>query len=302
MEKELTLGPILFNWPAETWRDFYFRIADEAPVNTVYIGEVVCSKRTPFIEPYYEEVAKRLTDAGKTAVFSTLAEVVSKRDRQLSEALCALEDYPVEINDVSGLWFMDSKPCRIGPFVNVYNEQTLDVLARHNVTHICLPPEIPAETIECLGAKAKALGITLEVQVYGRIPLALSARCYHARAHGKTKDSCQYVCEESPDGMDLRTLEEQPFLAINGIQTLSYTCLNLAHEMAAMSKTGINAFRLSPHSHDMVDVARTYRSILDGTMDADEGTAYLSDNGLGVPFSNGFYYKSEGHQWIDKRA
>ncbi len=34
----LTLGPVLFNWPAETWRDFYFRIADEAPVDIVYLG------------------------------------------------------------------------------------------------------------------------------------------------------------------------------------------------------------------------------------------------------------------------
>ena len=29
---ELTLGPVLFNWEPERWRDFYFRIADEAPV------------------------------------------------------------------------------------------------------------------------------------------------------------------------------------------------------------------------------------------------------------------------------
>ena len=30
---ELTLGPVLFNWEPERWRDFYFRIADEAPVD-----------------------------------------------------------------------------------------------------------------------------------------------------------------------------------------------------------------------------------------------------------------------------
>jgi len=31
-QSELTLGPVLFNWQPERWRDFYFRIADEAPV------------------------------------------------------------------------------------------------------------------------------------------------------------------------------------------------------------------------------------------------------------------------------
>ena len=39
-KSELTLGPLLFNWQPEAWRDFYFRIADEAPVTTVYLGEV----------------------------------------------------------------------------------------------------------------------------------------------------------------------------------------------------------------------------------------------------------------------
>ena len=28
----LTLGPLFFHWPAERLRNFYFRIADEAPV------------------------------------------------------------------------------------------------------------------------------------------------------------------------------------------------------------------------------------------------------------------------------
>ena len=42
----LTLGPVLFNWPTPMWTDFYARIADEAPVDRVVIGEVVCSKRS----------------------------------------------------------------------------------------------------------------------------------------------------------------------------------------------------------------------------------------------------------------
>ena len=39
---KLTLGPNLFNWQPDVWRDFYFRIADEASVDTVAVGEVVC--------------------------------------------------------------------------------------------------------------------------------------------------------------------------------------------------------------------------------------------------------------------
>ncbi|HRC27735.1 MAG TPA: U32 family peptidase, partial [Alphaproteobacteria bacterium] len=33
----LTMGPILFHWAEDIWRDFYFRLADEAPIDTVYI-------------------------------------------------------------------------------------------------------------------------------------------------------------------------------------------------------------------------------------------------------------------------
>lgn len=35
----LTLGPVLFLWDEDRWRDFYFQIADEADVDTVVIGE-----------------------------------------------------------------------------------------------------------------------------------------------------------------------------------------------------------------------------------------------------------------------
>ena len=35
-KSKLTLGPVLFSWAAETWRDFYFRIADEAEVDEMW--------------------------------------------------------------------------------------------------------------------------------------------------------------------------------------------------------------------------------------------------------------------------
>jgi len=54
----LTLGPILFNWKPERRRDFYFRIADEAPIDCVYIGEVVCSKREPFFVDDLDAIAE----------------------------------------------------------------------------------------------------------------------------------------------------------------------------------------------------------------------------------------------------
>ena len=39
----LSLGPVYFLWDGPKWRDFYFRIADEAPVEHVTLGETVWS-------------------------------------------------------------------------------------------------------------------------------------------------------------------------------------------------------------------------------------------------------------------
>ncbi len=292
---DVTLGPVLFNWAPEQWRDFYFRIADEAPVEIVYLGEIICSKRAPLFEPHLEAVATRLTTAGKTVVFSTLTEVMSKLDRKLVESFSAAE--LVEANDASAFSYLHGKPHHIGPFVNVYNEHTLAVLARGGARNICLPVELPATAIRTLAAEAQKLNVMLEVQVFGRLPLALSARCYHARAHGRTKDSCQFVCENDPDGLVLRTLDEKPFLTVNGIQTMSFEYLNLSGDLAALQDMGIGRFRVSPHSCDMVAVATIFRAALDRRIDAQDAQAQLEALKVDAPFSNGFFHGKPGMRW-----
>jgi O2-independent ubiquinone biosynthesis protein UbiV len=294
---DVTLGPVLFNWAPERWRDFYFRIADEAPVAAVYLGEAICAKRAPLFEPFLADVTARLQASGKTVVFSTLAQVMSKQDRKLVDAVCAGTDVLVEANDASALLRLRGRPHHIGPFMNVYNERTVAVLARGGARNVCLPPEMPARAVAALAPEAAKLSVSLEVQVFGRVGLALSARCYHARAHGRTKDSCQFVCDTDPDGMELRTLENKRFLAVNGIQTMSHDYLNLIGELADLQAMGMSRFRLSPHSCDMVEVATIFRAVLDRRIDAGEAAARLDALGLGAPFSNGFYYGKPGHLW-----
>jgi len=293
---ELTLGPVLFNWEPESWRDFYFRIADEAPIATVYLGEVICFKRAPLFEPYLEAVAARLKAAGKAVVRSTLAEVMSKQERNMVDEVCA-EETIVEANDGSSLLRLRGRPHHAGPFVNVYNERTLAVLAAGGVCNVCLPPEMPASAIAALCPEAAKLNVSIEVQVFGRVGLALSARCYHARAHGRSKDSCQFICNVDPDGMTLRTLEDKPFLTVNGIQTLSHDYLNLIGELADLQAMGVTRFRLSPHSCDMVEVATIFRGVLDRRISATEAGARLDGIKIEAPFSNGFYYGKPGYSW-----
>ena len=297
MNAALTIGPVLFHWPADKKRDFYFRIADEAPVETVYLGEVICSKRAPFFEQHYEEVAERLTRGGKSIVFSSLAEVMLVREREMTKGLCELENVQVEANDTTALYHLRDRPHRIGQYFNVYNEETMAYLAAKGATHITLNSEVPGAALTHLGGKAGELGISLEVQVYGRTGLALAARCYHARAHDRSKDNCQFVCEQDPDGMALRTLSDQPFLAVNGIQTLSHTCLNLVGRMTEMRELGIDTFRISPHDHDMVEVAKIFRAVLNEDCSVEDAEKRLGEIAFADNFSDGFYRKKPGYAW-----
>jgi O2-independent ubiquinone biosynthesis protein UbiV len=293
---ELTLGPNLFNWAPETWRDFYFRIADEAPLAVVYLGETICSKRAPLFRDHYAAVTERLRAAGKTVVHSTLGETASRVDRRLVSDVCGMTDL-VEANDSSATFHLRGRPHCIGPLMNVYNEETLRFLASKGAQNICLPIELPFTSVGVLCAAARTENVTIEVQVFGRQSLALSARCYHARAHGRTKDTCLFVCENDPDGLVLSTLEQKPFLVANGVQTLSFEYLNLAQEIPALKAAGVSRYRLSPHSCDMVQVATIFGGVLDGVLPPEEALASLQEMPLDAPFSNGFHHGRPGYGW-----
>ena len=288
----LSLAPVLFNWPAEAKRDFYLRIADEAAVDMVYLGEVVCSKRTAFLEPHMAEIVARLEAAGKQVVLSTLALIMSAAEMDEVRALAARPGVLVEANDVATLALLAGTPHVVGPFVNVYNEGTLGVLAANGAVRIALPAELPAPALAALAGHAG--GVELEVQAFGRLPLAISARCYHARIRRLHKDGCRYVCGADDDGLDVDTLDGQPFLAVNGTQTLSHTVCNLLGELRILQAGGIGCFRLWPHRIDMVAVAALYRAVLDGQDDAAATAARLAELVDFAPFANGFIHGVEG--------
>ncbi len=291
MTATLSLGPVLFNWDAREKRDFYFRVADEAPLDTVYVGEVVCSKRASFFDPFLPAVVERLQRGGKQVVHSTLALIMGEREMDAVRALAGDPDFLVEANDIGGVALLAGRPHVVGPFVNVYNEGTLAYLAGQGAARVSLPWELSSHP---LAALAKTTVAELEVQVFGRVPLAISARCYHARAHGLHKDGCQYVCAEDRDGMNVETLDGEAFLSVNGTQTLSHTVLNLIGELDELREMGFGAFRLWPHGVDMVAVAKVFRDVLDARRTPGDGRRRLEALAGFAPFSNGFYHGREG--------
>lgn len=298
---KLVLGPVLFHWPAEQMTDFYARIADEAEIDIVHLGEIVCSKRAPFFDPLLPEVIERLQRGGKQVVLASRALVMSERETKMTAAqIEGAEEtgFPVEANDLGAARRLAGRPHVIGPFVNVYNEGTLAYLARQGAMRVCLPPELPGTAIAAL---AKAATVPLEVLVFGRMPLAISARCFHARAHGLHKDSCRYACGADPDGRTVHTLDGEAFLAINGTQTLSQTCLNLAGEIPGLLAAGIRHFRLSPQNLDMVAVARAFRAVAEQRLEPAAAATDLATLAGDLRFSNGFIHGREGRALVEAR-
>ncbi len=294
---KLTLGPVLFNWKPERWRDFYLRIADEAEIDSVHLGEVVCSKRQPFFDPLMPQVIERLSAAGKEVVLSSLALVMTAKEREAAQTLAGVEGFLTEANDLSFAAALKGRPFVVGPFVNVYNEGTLAYLAGLGAKRVCLPIEVPGSTIAYLAAQGLA---EIEVQVFGRLPLAMSARCYHARSRNLSKDGCQYVCGEDADGMAVDTMDGKPFLTVNGTQTMSYRYHNLLGELAALRNAGVGRFRLWPQSCDMVAVAALFRRVLDGQIDPSEANRLLADLAPDAEFANGYIHGREGHLLVDE--
>lgn len=293
----ITLGPVYYLWSEDKWRDFYLRIADEAPVDRVVIGETVCSKRSHFHDAILPDVVERLQAAGKEIVLSTLALVTLDREVKATAALARQSDYPVELNDLSGLSLAEH-PHMIGPLINVYNAATARLLFGRGARSICLPPELPLSSIQAL--RSELPDRDFEIFAFGRLPLAISARCAHARAKGHTKDNCQFVCGEDPDGLPLRTLDDQSFLAVNGVQTVSHTCQALLQELGELRDAGIGAIRLSPQDCDMVDVAGLFRRVLDREVEPDAAYEQLRAIYPGMAFSNGFHHGEEGARWVQR--
>ncbi len=299
---ELTVGPLQFNWSADAFVDFYARIADEAPVDRVVVGEVVCSKRLPFFADRIAEVVERLERGGKTVALAALALPTLERERRAARELAGQTEHEVEISDLTLLDRMTpERPFAVGPLVNVYNEKTLAFLARRGARRFCLPPELPIASVEVLAKAARQLDATAEVWAYGRIPLAISSRCYHARIHGLTKDSCQFICADDPDGLPARTLDGADFLAVNGVQTLSHVYASLIGDGDRLAAAGIGALRLSPQGGDFVAVTRAFADVAAGRISGDEGQARLQALAPETAFSNGFLLGDCGAAPIPRR-
>lgn len=289
---KLTLGPLLYYWPRDTVLRFYETMAT-APVDVVYLGEAVCSRRHELRLSDWLAVAGRLREAGKEVVLSTQVLIESGSDASTMHRIAANGDFTVEANDMGAVKALAGR-CHFvaGPHLNLFNSPSLQWMADQGAIR-WVPPLEMAQSDLALLQRDRPATVQTEVFALGRMPLAFSARCFTARHHNLPKDDCRFSCVNDPDGLLLQTREGEHFLVLNGIQTQSARVCNLVSELPALRTLGVDLLRLSPQSQHMAELIGLWRDAIDGRVsprDADAAMAPL----LPDQSCNGYWHGQPG--------
>ncbi|MDR2219625.1 MAG: U32 family peptidase [Methylobacillus sp.] len=287
---KLSLGSVLYYWPRQKLLDFYAQAADW-PVDIVYLGEVVCSRRHEFRLDDWLQTAEMLAASGKEVVLATQALIESESDLKTLRRIASHDYFRIEANDIAAVRLAQGKPFVAGTHINVYNPQTLEWLAEAGAFRWVMPVEMSRTLLhELLAQNARKL--ETEIFAYGRLPLAFSARCFTARRYNLPKDSCNFHCLEAPYGMTLNTREGQPFLAINGTQTQSASVYTLMEELEELADCA-DVLRISPQPEHTGEIVALFRSAIDGITTATQAAHALASFLPAEP-CNGYWHGRAG--------
>ena len=298
---KLALGPLQYYWPRSAVFEFYQAIA-ETPVDVVYVGEAVCSRRHELRHGDWLDISRMLRDAGKQAVLSTMVLLESGSDVAAMHKIAQNEEFLVEANDMGAVGCLSRAPAGpqgfvAGPHLNLYNAPSLQWMAQLGATRWVMPLEMQRDDLAVL-QQGRPAGLETEVLAYGRLPLAFSARCFTARHHNLPKDDCGFRCIEHPDGQLLHTREGEPFLVLNGIQTQSARVHNLINEVPALRALGVDVLRLSPQSQHMTELIAAFDAARHAPEPAVDALERMRPLMPGAP-CNGYWHGQPGLDLVE---
>lgn len=251
----------MYYWQRDAVLSFYETIA-ATPVDIVYLGETVCSRRHELRLADWLSIAARLRAAGKEVVLSTQVLIESGSDVAVLHKIASNGDFVVEANDMGAVHCLAGiSPFVAGPHLNIYNVPTLEWMVGLGIKRWVMPLEMGRADL-ALMQQGRPQGLQTEVFAYGRMPLAFSARCFTARHRNLPKDDCQFSCLDHADGLMMRTREDEGFLVLNGTQTQSARVYNLLHELDAMRELGVDVVRISPQSRHSAEIVNLFHDVL----------------------------------------
>jgi collagenase-like PrtC family protease len=292
-QPKLSLGPVLYYWPKQKLLEFYEQMS-AAPVDIIYLGETVCAKRHAMNTADWLALAAQISTTGKDVVLSTMALLEAESELKTLRRLCENGRFTVEANDMGAVRLLSAQkvPFVLGMGVNVYSDRTLHFLTGLGAKRWVMPVELSRHTLGTIQSGRPA-GVETEIFVYGRLPLAYSARCFTARHHNLPKDDCQYRCLDDPEGLTLSTREGQVFLTLNGIQTQSAQTYNLLPELAELQQLQVDVLRISPQPEGSEQVIQAFAACLRGEQDPVTAARALN---VALPFGacNGYWQGQAG--------
>ena len=289
---KIALGPIQYYWPRDTVLSFYEAMA-ATPLDVVYLGETVCSRRHELRLADWLDIAARLRDAGKEVVLSTQVLLESGAEVGTMHKIAANGSFLVEANDMGAVQSLTGKvPFVAGPHLNIYNLPTLHWMASLGASRWVMPLEMKRDDLAVL-QHGRPDGLQTEVFAYGRMPLAFSARCFTARHRNLPKDDCRFSCLEHPDGLLLKTRESEEFLVINGTQTQSSRVYNLVDSLDDMRALDVDMVRLSPQAQHMEGIIALFDATRNQTLAPHEALERMQPL-MPAPGCNGYWHGRPG--------
>jgi collagenase-like PrtC family protease len=293
---QLTLGPLPYYWPRDRVLSFYEEMA-RAPLDAIYLGETVCSRRRELRFADWLALADDLAASGKQVVLSSQVLLESEPDVKALRRLADNGRFPVEANDMGAVRLLGNRvPFVAGASLNLFNGESLAMMARLGAVRWVAAPELSADELAPMQAE-RAAGVQTEVFAYGRVPLAYSARCFTARHFRLQKDMCEFRCIEFEDGLRLRTREGEPFLVLNGIQTQSDHVQNLLGELPRLRELGVDALRISPQGRGTARIVQGFRDVLDGAASASDAREAMRE-WAPAAYCNGFWHGRPGLEQV----
>ncbi|MBK8990537.1 MAG: U32 family peptidase [Gammaproteobacteria bacterium] len=290
------MGPLLYYWQRDTVLRFYESVA-AMPVDIVYLGETVCSRRHELRLADWLDVAARLRAAGKEVVLSTQVLIESGSDVTTMHRVSGNGSFMVEANDMGAVRCLQGRgPFVAGPHLNIYNLPTLQWMAQLGLARWVIPLEMSRADL-ALMQDGRPDGLQTEVFAYGRMPLAFSARCFTARHRNLPKDDCRFSCLAHGDGLPMRTRESEDFLVLNGIQTQSARVHNLVGEFDDLMAVGVDVLRISPQWGHTGDIVALFHDVARGARTGAQALAAMTELMPDQP-CNGYWHGRPGLEMV----